>query len=78
MTPASIAEWMATFARYVPDRRPLAVLDLGSGTGRFTPATFEFLTEDEIEAGFAAFDAAVVQDVVGAPVEGTSDLLVLG
>ena len=41
-------------------------------------STFEFMTEAEIEAGFAAFDAAVAEDVVGAPVEGTSDLLVLG
>ena len=35
---ASIADWMTAFARRLPDRRPLSVLDLGSGTGRFTPA----------------------------------------
>lgn len=29
--------WMATFARYVRAARPLDVLDLGSGTGRFSP-----------------------------------------
>jgi ubiquinone/menaquinone biosynthesis C-methylase UbiE len=41
-------------------------------------STFEFLTDAEIEAGFAALDAAVAADVDGAPVEGNSDLLVLG
>ena len=41
-------------------------------------STFEFLTEEEIEAGFAALDAAVAADETGAPVEGVSDLLVLG
>jgi ubiquinone/menaquinone biosynthesis C-methylase UbiE len=41
-------------------------------------STFEFLTEAEIEAGFAALDAAVAADETGAPVEGRSDLLVLG
>jgi len=35
---ASIADWMAAFARQLPSRRPLSVLDLGSGTGRFAPA----------------------------------------
>jgi len=29
--------WRATFERWAPAERPLAVLDLGSGTGRFTP-----------------------------------------
>ncbi|HEX4225262.1 MAG TPA: class I SAM-dependent methyltransferase [Pseudonocardiaceae bacterium] len=38
LTPASITDWMNAFARQLPDRRPLSVLDLGSGTGRFTPA----------------------------------------
>lgn len=41
-------------------------------------STFEFLTEEEIEAGFAALDAAVAADEEGTPVEGMSDLLVLG
>jgi ubiquinone/menaquinone biosynthesis C-methylase UbiE len=41
-------------------------------------STFEFLTEEEIEEGFAALDAAVAADETGAPVEGSSDLLVLG
>jgi ubiquinone/menaquinone biosynthesis C-methylase UbiE len=30
--------WMSAFAAVLPDRRPLAGLDVGSGTGRFTPA----------------------------------------
>lgn len=41
-------------------------------------STFEFMTEEEIQAGFAALDAAVAADRTGAPVEGTSDLLALG
>lgn len=32
------AGWMRAFAGHVPARRPLAVLDLGCGIGRFTPA----------------------------------------
>ncbi|MFD7157056.1 class I SAM-dependent methyltransferase [Kribbella sp. NPDC059898] len=32
-----VARWTAAFAAYAPGRRPLDVLDLGSGTGRFTP-----------------------------------------
>jgi ubiquinone/menaquinone biosynthesis C-methylase UbiE len=38
LTPAMLARWMTVFACYAPPQRPLAVLDLGSGTGRFTPA----------------------------------------
>lgn len=37
MSPDSIAVWMETFTAHAPTARPLAVLDLGSGTGRFTP-----------------------------------------
>jgi SAM-dependent methyltransferase len=38
---ASIQAYMATFAQHLPARRPLTVVDLGSGTGRFTPALAE-------------------------------------
>src|SRR5258708_36489658 len=38
VSPAMIAAWMKVFAGHAPACRPLAVLDLGSGTGRFTPA----------------------------------------
>ncbi|MFI6876817.1 class I SAM-dependent methyltransferase [Streptomyces sp. NPDC050400] len=30
--------WLAAFEAVLPERRPLAGLDVGSGTGRFTPA----------------------------------------
>lgn len=33
--------WMTAFARHLPPARPLAWLDLGSGTGRMTPALAE-------------------------------------
>jgi ubiquinone/menaquinone biosynthesis C-methylase UbiE len=38
LSEATLAGWMRIFARHAPQRRPLSVLDLGSGTGRFTPA----------------------------------------
>ena len=41
MSPATLATWVRTFARHAGPRRPLAVLDLGSGTGRLTPALAE-------------------------------------
>ncbi|MEV6374303.1 class I SAM-dependent methyltransferase [Micromonospora musae] len=33
--------WIDAFAAVLPERRPLAGLDVGSGTGRFTPALAE-------------------------------------
>jgi ubiquinone/menaquinone biosynthesis C-methylase UbiE len=41
LPPAAIQNYMETFARHLPARRPLTVIDLGSGTGRFTPALAE-------------------------------------
>ncbi|HKT00258.1 MAG TPA: class I SAM-dependent methyltransferase [Rugosimonospora sp.] len=38
LTPEATSQWMEVFARYAGPRRPLDVLDLGCGTGRFTPA----------------------------------------
>jgi SAM-dependent methyltransferase len=38
MSPDAQQTWMAAFARHLPERRPLVWLDLGSGTGRMTPA----------------------------------------
>jgi ubiquinone/menaquinone biosynthesis C-methylase UbiE len=34
---AEVARWTSAFAAYLPEHRPLDVLDLGSGTGRLTP-----------------------------------------
>jgi ubiquinone/menaquinone biosynthesis C-methylase UbiE len=34
----AIANWISVFARFAPQDRPLTVLDLGSGTGRFSAA----------------------------------------
>jgi ubiquinone/menaquinone biosynthesis C-methylase UbiE len=37
----AIGRYMATFGAHLPPRRPLVGVDLGSGTGRFTPALAE-------------------------------------
>lgn len=37
----AIRRWMEVFAAHLPARRPLVGVDLGSGTGRFTPALAE-------------------------------------
>jgi ubiquinone/menaquinone biosynthesis C-methylase UbiE len=38
ISPEAVAAWMTAFARHAGTGRPLTVLDLGCGTGRFTPA----------------------------------------
>ena len=38
LSPGSVQRYMDIFARHLPARRPLSVIDLGSGTGRFSPA----------------------------------------
>lgn len=38
MSPDALQTWLAAFARHLPATRPLVWLDLGSGTGRMTPA----------------------------------------
>ncbi len=38
MSPEALDTWMAAFARRLPPARPVSWLDLGSGTGRMTPA----------------------------------------
>ncbi|MGW0663594.1 class I SAM-dependent methyltransferase [Streptodolium elevatio] len=37
----TVAMWADAFARHAPPARPLEVLDLGSGTGRFSPVLAE-------------------------------------
>jgi len=41
-------------------------------------STFEYLTVEETEQGFAALDSAVAAETTPQPVEGMSDLLALG
>ncbi len=38
LPPEAMTTWIRAFADHADPRRPLTVLDLGSGTGRFTPA----------------------------------------
>lgn len=38
MAPEAQRTWMTAFASHLPETRPLTWLDLGSGTGRLTPA----------------------------------------
>jgi ubiquinone/menaquinone biosynthesis C-methylase UbiE len=38
LAPPVVATWLAAFGRRLPARRPLRLADVGSGTGRFTPA----------------------------------------
>ena len=38
MSPNALQTWMDAFARHLPETRPLAWLDLGSGIGRMTPS----------------------------------------
>lgn len=41
LTGEQLRTWISAFADLLPERRPLAGLDVGSGTGRFTPALAE-------------------------------------
>ena len=38
LTSEQLQAWISAFEAVLPERRPLAGLDVGSGTGRFTPA----------------------------------------
>lgn len=38
LTEQQLQAWIGAFGALLPERRPLAGLDVGSGTGRFTPA----------------------------------------
>jgi ubiquinone/menaquinone biosynthesis C-methylase UbiE len=41
LAPEGLQTWMREFAEHAPPHRPLAVLDLGCGIGRFTPGLAE-------------------------------------
>ena len=41
LTEPQLQAWIGAFGAVLPERRPLAGLDVGSGTGRFTPALAE-------------------------------------
>lgn len=41
LTREQLGAWIGAFAALLPEHRPLAGLDVGSGTGRFTPALAE-------------------------------------
>ncbi len=41
LPPGGMAAWLDAVERHADPRRPLAVLDLGSGTGRFSPSLAE-------------------------------------
>ncbi|HEY3888106.1 MAG TPA: class I SAM-dependent methyltransferase [Caulobacteraceae bacterium] len=41
MPGATLAIWLRLFAEQLPAKRPLTIVDLGSGTGRLTPALAE-------------------------------------
>src|SRR5215217_6197691 len=41
LAPTLIHRWMEVWTAYLPQRRPLVGVDLGSGTGRFRPALAE-------------------------------------
>lgn len=71
MDPAVLRLWMQAFASRLPSRRPLVGLDLGSGTGRLSPAlaeTFGPVTGVEPSARMrsAATAHPLVQYVAGA------------
>lgn len=38
LSSSALARYMDEFAAYLPEHRPLTVVDLGSGTGRFSPS----------------------------------------
>lgn len=41
LSPRQLEVWISAFAAVLPEQRPLAGLDVGSGTGRFSPALAE-------------------------------------
>jgi ubiquinone/menaquinone biosynthesis C-methylase UbiE len=41
MNQSVLGSWLEAFARRLPPKRPLTIVDIGSGTGRFTPRLAE-------------------------------------
>ena len=65
-TAQQVAAWMSAFAAVLPDRRPLVGLDVGSGTGRFTPAlarAFGPVTESSRRSGCARWRSAALAPI---------------
>jgi ubiquinone/menaquinone biosynthesis C-methylase UbiE len=67
LAPAEIERYMAQFADILPPRRPLTGIDLGSGTGRFTPALAETFGGPVYGVEPAARMRAVAQAEAGHP-----------
>jgi ubiquinone/menaquinone biosynthesis C-methylase UbiE len=83
----SVDEVVHTFSRVglhqlaldvVPERLADSLADHAKQLRLRAISTFEFISEDDTQRGFAALDAAVADEAVPQPVETTSDLLVMG
>jgi ubiquinone/menaquinone biosynthesis C-methylase UbiE len=74
ISPDMRARWMEVFAAELPPARPLALLDLGSGTGRFSPALADHFGGPvygvEPSAGMRAVAAADAAHPIVAYLEG--------
>jgi ubiquinone/menaquinone biosynthesis C-methylase UbiE len=64
LTEQQMQAWISAFAAQLPERRPLTGLDVGSGTGRFTPALGQaFGPATGVEPSFRMREIAQAQPV---------------